>query len=101
MDVLARIGGEEFLLLLPETATQGAMKLAQMLRVNAMQTHHNERGSPLPAFTIIIGVSEWHNGMTCADDIVNIADQSLYTAKQQGRNRGYGQRQLPKIKSVA
>jgi diguanylate cyclase (GGDEF)-like protein len=87
-DVLGRYGGEEFLVILPDTTLQGARRMAEALRKVVEDTpFHAEDGQPL-AMTVSVGVStlnlasEQHG-----DALIGLADQALYRAKQGGRNR--------------
>jgi diguanylate cyclase (GGDEF)-like protein len=85
-DVLARIGGEEFALLLPETDLPRAQLVAERLR-------RNVAGNPLTAksgrisTTVSIGVAVHNGAMTGIADLMKAADRALYDAKSGGRNR--------------
>jgi len=84
-DFLARIGGEEFVLLLPMTPLEAARGVAEKLRVaveNAAFRHH---GEPV-AVTISCGLTEFRAGDT-PTAVYERADRALYEAKAQGRNR--------------
>lgn len=84
-DVLARWGGEEFLVMLPETGAKGALVVAEAIR-RAVESLKIEVGSGFVSVTISLGVVEHRLGASI-DDAVRIADQCLYEAKRQGRNR--------------
>ena len=85
-DVLARIGGEEFGLLLPETDLAQALLVAERLRREVAE-------NPLVAdtdrisTTISIGVASRDEAMTGISDLMKVADRALYEAKNGGRNR--------------
>ena len=86
-DVVARLGGEEFIVLMPHTALDGAMALAEKLRSHVKNHPMHAEGQTL-AVTISVGVSE----LTPAqkgnfEDLYFAADTALYAAKTQGRNR--------------
>lgn len=84
-DVCSRWGGEEFLILLPDTGAQGAQEIAHRLRVN-MQTLRVE-GLPVERkVTISIGIAE-HVPLQNLDDAIKRADDALYAAKNAGRDR--------------
>ncbi|WP_201352710.1 diguanylate cyclase [Hydrogenimonas urashimensis] len=81
-DTLIRWGGEEFLILLPETALGDAVHLAQKLR----QCIEQRNGDiPLPV-TASFGATEWIPGESF-DTLISRADAKMYEAKRQGRNR--------------
>ncbi|WP_432666421.1 GGDEF domain-containing protein [Wukongibacter baidiensis] len=81
-DVFARIGGEEFALILPETSVENAMILSEKLR--SMIERHNFNG--VGQITISVGISEFSMGDN-PDTIYKKADIALYKAKNNGRNR--------------
>lgn len=85
-DVLARVGGEEFALLLPETSLQQAKIVAERLRMQASQT----RPPVIPAdfaTTISVGVATATAEMGEFPALMRAADEGLYEAKRGGRNR--------------
>jgi diguanylate cyclase (GGDEF)-like protein len=83
-DLLARIGGEEFGLLLPETGAAQAELVAERLRQEVA-------ASPLAevshSATVSIGVATSDETMAGISDLIKAADQALYAAKRSGRNR--------------
>ncbi|WP_353859631.1 diguanylate cyclase [Azospirillum formosense] len=88
-DVLGRLGGEEFAILLPETPPQGAALLAERLRQALAETVvriANGAGSVL-SVTVSIGVSALRPGETGVAALLARADEALYRAKSGGRNR--------------
>jgi len=86
VDVFARFGGEEFVIILYETELTHAMTVARKLRKLIAETRFEYKDSVVP-ITISIGVTEARETDTDADDIVKRADKLLYYAKQRGRNR--------------
>jgi two-component system cell cycle response regulator len=95
--VLGRIGGEEFLLLLPNTGLAAALALAEQLRA-AVAGHGFElpaaeasavsgRGRVLHRQTVSVGVAAWIDAMTEPSQLMAAADRGLYLSKQGGRNR--------------
>ena len=82
LDSLFRIGGEEFLLLLPDTREPAAALLAEQLRGSIEQAHLVDGAS----VTVSIGASELHPGESM-DAWMKRADDALYVAKNAGRNR--------------
>jgi diguanylate cyclase (GGDEF)-like protein len=85
-DILARIGGEEFVLLLPQTRRNEAVGFAEKLRQRVETEPFVHDGESL-RLTISIGVAEAEAGMAEIGDIMKRADQALYDAKRGGRNR--------------
>ena len=91
-DVAARIGGEEFALLLPETDQRGAVQLAQRLResvaaleIKELQDAVDDTGRQ-PAVTTSVGVATVGARSDDIDNVLNYADEALYKAKNSGRN---------------
>ncbi|WP_339691107.1 GGDEF domain-containing protein [Celeribacter baekdonensis] len=88
-DVVARWGGEEFLMLLPGATLEQTMNTAQVLRT-AIATHVSwKNGLESEPITISIGVSAYclHDSADSLEQIIQHADTALYHAKSQGRNR--------------
>jgi len=82
-DFVARFGGEEFLVLLPETEAEGALVIAEKIRSSV--TAHDFPG--VHQVTISIGVSRVNPTDGNEDEAVRRADTALYEAKGRGRNR--------------
>lgn len=85
-DTLARIGGEEFCLLMPNTSTPDALQVADRLRreievseLGDLNLHANP--------TISIGVTTGYGGSLTFEQLYSFADKALYQAKSLGRNR--------------
>lgn len=85
-DVLARIGGEEFALLLPETDLQQAQGVAERLRCEVGSNPLVAASGTIPA-TVSIGVAVAAEGVNEVSDLMKAADHALYDAKRAGRNR--------------
>jgi two-component system cell cycle response regulator len=90
-DVVARIGGEEFALILPESTPAGGRALAEKLRRAVEQETFRHEHEVVPV-TISLGLAEFQPAMAGdnADLLVKRADQQLYAAKNAGRNRVAG-----------
>ena len=79
-DFLGRYGGEEFLMICPETDTDAAFQLAERCRIAVMEMISE------PMITISSGVADIGNEMDL-ESLISDADAALYQAKEQGRNR--------------
>jgi len=88
VDYFARVGGEEFAVLLPETSREAAAVVAVRMRAIVAQsaTDKGRSKSAVPAYTISIGVSSVR-GFESLQDLMRRADAALYAAKAMGRNR--------------
>jgi len=87
VDIVGRMGGEEFAVLLPETELGQAAEVAERLRAAVAQTPVVlDAGLPLH-FAVSIGVSMLQDQETNLDILLHAADRALYQAKEAGRNR--------------
>jgi len=87
IDVVARYGGEEFVVIMPHTDIDGAVNAAQRVRL-AVEENHFEGLRKAGDVTISIGVTTLVEGVSAnADDLIQKADEALYRAKMNGRNR--------------
>ena len=86
IDVPARLGGEEFGILLLNTGVADAAKLAERLRLMIEKESYEYQGETMHV-TVSIGVTEFGSEMLNLDAILSKADSALYLAKNQGRNR--------------
>jgi diguanylate cyclase len=84
-DFLARIGGEEFVLLLPMTTLEAAAGVADKLRAVIETAAFRHHGEPVRV-TVSAGITDFRAGDT-PTSVYERADRALYQAKQQGRNR--------------
>lgn len=85
-DLLSRFGGDEFLMLLPETTLENARQAAERLREQVVALDLSAGALPFNA-TVSVGVAEADPRMDTIFDLINLADQALYAAKRAGRNR--------------
>lgn len=90
-DTVARYGGEEIMLLCPLTNSSHAAWLAERLRLeiekHVMASLDMENESTEILVTVSIGVAEFSSDIFCATDLVKRADEAMYQAKDEGRNR--------------
>jgi diguanylate cyclase (GGDEF)-like protein len=83
-DVFARLGGEEFILMLPGQGIKDALQTAERLRLVVAQLHVDGCDAEV---TVSAGVTSLESEAEEIDDLLRRADRALYLAKRQGRNR--------------
>ena len=85
-DILGRYGGEEFMVVLPETDSHGARTLAERLRkaIESQPIPVNDVSLPV---TISLGITEIRTDTKNYEQLIGEADQGLYQSKEDGRNR--------------
>ena len=84
-DIVARLSGDEFAVLMPQTDTAGALALGEDLRA---QVAEGERRSAEPiSTTISVGITMFGGGRGGAEAVLAAADQAMYRAKEDGRNQ--------------
>ena len=95
VDVAFRYGGEEFIVLLPETRLENAILAAERLR-DSMQkgTAKQLVGSATRGVTVSIGVASYPENADKMDELFNIVDSLIYRAKRCGKNKVYHQERL-------
>ena len=86
MDIVARLGGEEFGALLPSTDLEGAVRIAERIRASIAEAEFQVNGHVI-RYTVSIGVSTVDEHVTGVDMLLKLADEALYMSKHQGRNR--------------
>lgn len=87
-DLFGRIGGEEFLALLPHSSLTQALQTANRLRKITVQNPFFANGTHIPV-TVSIGVATISKDTLSLETAINAADAALYTAKRNGRNAVY------------
>jgi diguanylate cyclase (GGDEF)-like protein len=85
-DFAARIGGEEFALIFPQTSLPGAISAAERLREAIASAPFDYDGRPLPQVTVSLGLAELERAANSQQFLAR-ADEALYRAKRSGRNR--------------
>ena len=94
-DFFARYGGEEFALILPNTDSQGALVLAERLRAAIESAPWKER-----LVTASFGVATVDSEIKTSEDLLRLADEALYAAKERGRNRVLHAREVAPVEAV-
>jgi len=92
--VFARVGGDEFVILAPETSAEGSLALAAKLRdrIDSLDYRYGEAKIPV---SCSFGVAELIDGMTMVQDLYHAADRALFESKRSGRNRVAAYRPAP------
>jgi len=85
-DLVARIGGDEFALLLPNTEARQAVELAEQIRRSLGQLGLHVAGKQIE-LRVSFGVAERNETSVNAESLIHAADKALYSAKQAGRNQ--------------
>jgi diguanylate cyclase (GGDEF)-like protein len=85
-DVVCRFGGDEFTLLLPDTAVKNAKVLVERIRKKLSQIELSIDGRNRCELSFSCGLASYQPGLL-AEDLIEEADHSLFTAKARGRNR--------------
>lgn len=85
-DIVGRYGGEEFIVVLPQKDLEDAKKIAESIR-RAVEAQSFEVRREAHRMTISLGIAEFPKDGTAREEIILKADQRLYEAKRQGRNR--------------
>ncbi|KJM06005.1 GGDEF domain-containing protein [Enterobacter chengduensis] len=87
-DIAARIGGEEFVLMLADTSSDAAVQVAERIRLKLSSFDKTSSGGQLPEpITISMGVFTATSSSVTAEKCVESADKAMYEAKETGRNR--------------
>ncbi|OHC90249.1 MAG: hypothetical protein A3J99_01790 [Sideroxydans sp. RIFOXYD2_FULL_59_7] len=86
IDIIARIGGEEFVVLMPETSSEQALEAAERLRITLAESEVVAGQGERLHFTVSIGVACLSAGDQNIDDVLKRADEAMYQAKHAGRN---------------
>ncbi|HRZ27664.1 MAG TPA: diguanylate cyclase, partial [Spirochaetota bacterium] len=87
VDIPGRYGGEEFIAILPGTGPGGALYVAEKIRKLAEQEKVDTGANGTINFTVSAGIAASDSNMTGFEDLVRMADEMLYRAKEGGKNR--------------
>lgn len=85
-DILARYGGDEFVVFLPETTAEQGAEIAERIRYATSAIKFMAQNEQLPV-SVSIGLASYPRDSSAAEDILDRADRALYVSKQEGRNR--------------
>ncbi|MEI6531412.1 MAG: diguanylate cyclase [Chlamydiota bacterium] len=85
-DIVARFGGEEFVIILPNTSPENALLVAEKLRKKTETTPLHFEGVEI-GLTISIGVACLHKDCTTLEELIQKADSCMYASKHAGRNK--------------
>ena len=94
-DVISRLGGEEFLVVCPNTSSRGAQACGERLRT-AVEAALISVGPVTFSITVSIGVAVWNKSVPNCEALLKAADVAVYAAKEAGRNRSCFLRPAPK-----
>ena len=86
-DVPCRYGGEEFLILMPETSLETAQKRAENLRKSVKSLQLQNKGRPIGPISLSVGVAAFPSHAQTPENLFRAADTALYRAKSEGRDR--------------
>ena len=86
-DIICRYGGEEFVIILPETSPAAALERAEELRHQVSRMRVRFRSEALGEVTISIGVASYPQSGNTLEELLRAADRALYMAKHGGRNQ--------------
>ena len=89
VDIPARYGGEEFAVLLPETGANFALKIAEKIRQKISELQLVYEGTSIDV-SVSIGISSNNAATNSIEDLIRRADEKLYVAKRNGKNRVEG-----------
>ncbi len=87
-DIACRYGGEEFTIILPDTVLQGSLKIAEQIRQAVLDCQIPHQGSKVAdSVSLSLGLTTFLGQVSSTDELIKAADDALYRAKENGRNR--------------
>jgi diguanylate cyclase (GGDEF)-like protein len=99
-DIACRYGGEEFVLVLPDTTLEGAHRRAEEIRAAVQALNLRHQDNALDPVTVSIGLALYPEHAAGPEALIRIADEALYEAKAGGRNRVVMGRAAPELRSA-
>jgi diguanylate cyclase (GGDEF)-like protein len=86
-DIVCRYGGDEFVLVLPDTGLRLVSERLDRLRAEVKSMECKYEGKTLPAASVSIGVAQWPDHGSSPEELIKAADSALYSAKHGGRDQ--------------
>ncbi len=86
-DIVCRYGGDEFVLVLPDTGLRQVAERLDRIRTEVKSMECKYEGKTLPAACVSIGIAQWPDHGTSPEDLIKAADYALYSAKHSGRDQ--------------
>jgi diguanylate cyclase (GGDEF)-like protein len=96
IDVAARLSGDEFVVLLPETDPTGAFVVAEKIRQGVAELRISAQAELVP-LSVSVGVVAWPDAGPTVDDVMASVDAAMYASKRRGRNRVAGPDETPPV----
>ena len=87
MDIACRYGGEEFLIILPDTSIENGLLVARKIKTGLSELRFNGTQTEVQPLQISMGVTAYQGEDESDSGLIHRADQALYQAKEAGRNR--------------
>lgn len=86
-DIVCRYGGDEFVIILPDSSAENAVIFAERLVKNYSQLVFPSKNSKAAALSLSVGISDYPMRSSCINDLIAQADKALFLAKEAGRNQ--------------
>ncbi|MEW6110384.1 MAG: GGDEF domain-containing protein [Nitrospirota bacterium] len=88
-DIIGRYGGDEFMIILPETSIKGAEDMAERIRLRVQSSEFPVVDGKSARTTMSLGITHFKGGEVDIYDLINRIDKALYTSKRTGKNQVY------------